>query len=122
MTGEHPGPAAPPGGEGRPRRGQEGGRRRRRTAPRESSGLKGQAYYALVAGGVFLGLLTAWQNFRVGTYVMAASMLLGAALRVGLPESRLGFLVTRKKWTDVGTMAVLGTGLAVLAFLAPRGG
>ncbi|GAB2847677.1 hypothetical protein GCM10022221_53860 [Actinocorallia aurea] len=79
-------------------------------------------YFAVVAGGVLLGLLTAWQNFRIGAYVMAASMLLGAGLRATLPESRLGFLVTRKKWTDVVTMAVLGAGLAILAFLAPRGG
>ncbi|ROO90158.1 DUF3017 family protein [Actinocorallia herbida] len=119
MTGERSGSSAPPpGGPG-----QEGGRRRRRRASaRQGSGLKAQAYYAVVAGGVFLGLFTAWQNFRVGAYVMAAALLLGAGFRATLPESRLGFLVTRKKWTDVVTMVVLGAGLAILAFLAPRGG
>ncbi|MCD0453156.1 DUF3017 domain-containing protein [Actinocorallia sp. API 0066] len=103
-----------------------GGGRRRRTAPKAKdrpslgAALRAQGAYLVVAGGVLLGLATAWQNFRAGAYVMAAALLLGAALRLTLPSDRLGFLVTRKKPTDVLTLVALGTGLAILAFLAPR--
>ncbi|WP_347683459.1 DUF3017 domain-containing protein [Actinocorallia sp. B10E7] len=77
--------------------------------------------YVLVLLGVLGGLFTSWQNFRTGAYIMAASMLCGAACRAFLPEGRLGFLVTRKKMTDITVMASLGLGLAIFAWTA-RGG
>ncbi len=83
--------------------------------------LRGHVPYALVLAGVLGGLFTSWQDFRTGAYIMAASMLCGAAFRAFLPESGLGFLATRKRVTDVTVMAVLGIGLAVFAWTA-RGG
>jgi hypothetical protein len=77
--------------------------------------------YVIVLLGVLGGLFTSWQNFRWGAYIMAASMSCGAVLRAFLPEERLGFLVTRKKATDIAVMASLGLGLAIFAWTA-RGG
>ena len=77
--------------------------------------------YVVVLLGVLGGLFASWQNFRMGAYIMAASMLCGAAFRAFLPEERLGFLVTRKKVTDITVMALLGLGLALFAWTA-RGG
>ena len=83
--------------------------------------LAGHAPYVIVLLGVLGGLFASWQNFRSGAYIMAASMLCGAACRAFLPEERLGFLVTRKRVTDITVMASLGLGLAFFAWTA-RGG
>ncbi|WP_106403442.1 DUF3017 domain-containing protein [Actinocorallia populi] len=83
--------------------------------------LAGHVPYAIVLVGVLGGLFASWQNFRLGAYIMAASMLCAAAFRAFLPEERLGFLVTRKRVTDITVMALLGLGLALFAWTAPGG-
>jgi hypothetical protein len=74
----------------------------------------------LVLAGVVAGLAVAGLggDFRGGAYVISASMLLGAVARAVLRESRAGMLATRKRTTDVITMAGLGLIMAVLAWQA----
>lgn len=60
----------------------------------------------------------------VGGVVMGASFLLGAVLRVVLPEERAGGLAVRSKTVDAATLVVLGL-TVLLAFISvdlrPRG-
>jgi hypothetical protein len=68
-----------------------------------------------VAGLVIIGQ----RQFREGSVVLAAGLLLGAWLRALLPERLVGLLRLRSRFTDVLVLAVFGLGTAVLALAVP---
>lgn len=97
--------------------------RRRRTGPPhlgDTPGRLAQLPYFLVLAGVAAGLAVAGpgNDFRVGAYVISASILFGSVARAVLKESQVGMLATRKRTTDVITMAGLGLIMALLAWQA----
>jgi hypothetical protein len=77
--------------------------------------------FALVCVGVLVGLavVVLLDRFRRGTLVMAGAVLLGAWLRVLLPEEQLGLLRVRGRAFDVVTLLALGLGLSVVALVVP---
>jgi hypothetical protein len=77
--------------------------------------------FALVCLGALAGLavVVLLDRFRRGTLVMAGAVLLGAWLRVLLPDEQLGLLRVRGRAFDVVTMLALGLGLSVVALVVP---
>ncbi|MCT9007584.1 DUF3017 domain-containing protein [Streptomyces rhizosphaerihabitans] len=70
-----------------------------------------------VLSAVALGLLlTALDLFRVGTILIGAALLAGAAMRWILPS--VGMLAVRSRFTDMLTYGVLGIAIVVLALMA----
>ncbi|MER5435645.1 DUF3017 domain-containing protein [Streptomyces sp. NPDC002588] len=70
-----------------------------------------------VSGLVALGLLiTALDQFRVGTIVIGVALLTGAVLRWLLPG--VGMLAVRSRFTDIVTYILLGTAIVLLAMMA----
>jgi hypothetical protein len=57
---------------------------------------------------------------RAGTLAMSGAMFAASIARLVLPESRIGMIASRKRLTDVVTLAALGAGLMVAGLaLAP---
>jgi hypothetical protein len=54
-----------------------------------------------------------------GTLALAGAMFVAAIARLALPDGWAGPLASRKRVTDVVTMAALGTGLLVAVLLSP---
>jgi Protein of unknown function (DUF3017) len=77
--------------------------------------------FAVVCAGVLVGLgvVVLLDRFRRGTLVMAGAVLLGAWLRVLLPERQVGLLRVRGRLFDTATLLVLGVGLSVVALVVP---
>ncbi|MHC5907867.1 DUF3017 domain-containing protein [Streptomyces sp. S6] len=70
-----------------------------------------------VSGLVALGLLiTALDQFRVGTILIGVGLLTGAVLRWLLPG--VGMLAVRSRFTDIVTYGVLGLAIVLLALMA----
>lgn len=61
-------------------------------------------------------VLTASDRFRVGAVTVGAALLLGALLRLVLPE--VGMLAVRSRFTDAVVLSVLGGAIALLALMA----
>lgn len=102
-------PARPPG------RTEPARRARRLRRPPE-------APLTAVIGGVAVGLLLAYlHHFRIGSLLMALSVLAGAAMRLVLPERDAGLFAVRSRGFDVVTLATLGLGLLVFALVVPPG-
>lgn len=81
-----------------------------------------EAPLAAVVGGVAVGLLFAYlHHFRIGSLLMALSVLAGAAMRLVLPARDAGLLAVRSRGFDVVTLATLGLGLLVFALVVPPG-
>jgi hypothetical protein len=74
----------------------------------------------VLVGVVAALLLVAFNSFRLGAVLLAASVLLAAFLRLLLPDEDAGLLVVRTKRIDVGLLAVMGVALSVLAFWVPE--
>lgn len=55
------------------------------------------------------------QAFRIGTMLVGAALLTGAALRRGLPS--VGMLAVRSRFTDMVTYGLLGTAIVLLALM-----
>ncbi|GAB3659439.1 hypothetical protein GCM10027589_20610 [Actinocorallia lasiicapitis] len=95
--------------------------RRRRTVPTSKKtdvqGWSAQWPYLVVLTALIVGLLTCWSSYKAGALLISAGLLFGAGARFAMPESRVGFLATRRRWPDVITMAVLGLGIGVLALI-----
>lgn len=71
-------------------------------------------------GGVGIGLaVVALHHFKSGCVVMSAALLLGAVLRLVLPEERAGLLAVRGRVFDVATMVTLGVLIIVAALVVP---
>jgi hypothetical protein len=56
---------------------------------------------------------------RGGTLALAGVMFAAALARLALPENRVGLLASRKRRTDVVTLAALATGLLAAGLLLP---
>ena len=75
---------------------------------------------ALVLLAVVVSLVVvATGEFRAGSVLLGGSAILAMFLRLFLQEDEAGLLAVRTKAIDVATLAVLGVGLALLAFLVP---
>jgi len=59
------------------------------------------------------------QAAKGGTLALAGVMSAAALARLALPESRVGLLASRKRLTDVVTLAALATGLLAAGLLLP---
>jgi hypothetical protein len=70
------------------------------------------------------GVYLAWRQGSAGggqgAVVGGVALLAGALLRLALPARLVGLLGTRKRVTDVLTLAVLGTGLIIAGLVLPR--
>ena len=79
--------------------------------------------YLLVLGCAVFGLAWIWAGgahaAKGGTLALAGAMFVAAFARLVLPESSAGLLASRKRVTDVVTMAALGTGLLAAVLLSP---
>jgi hypothetical protein len=65
---------------------------------------------------VALGLvIVATDHWARGTVVLAAGMLLGAGLRLALPERRAGLLVVRSRTFDVAALTGVAAAMVVIA-------
>ncbi|MFJ9718313.1 DUF3017 domain-containing protein [Streptomyces sp. NPDC101213] len=91
-----------------------------RAAPGDAPAPARQWPILAVLGLVALGLLvTALDQFRVGTILIGAALLGGAALRWFLPG--VGMLAVRSRFTDIATYGVLGAAIVLLALMAQPG-
>lgn len=68
----------------------------------------------LVTVGIGL-LVTAFDQFRVGTMLIGVALLAGGVLRWLLPD--VGMLAVRSRFTDIVTYGVLGTAIVMLAMM-----
>jgi Protein of unknown function (DUF3017) len=93
------------------------------TARRDRPGTVGWLAYLVVLGLVAADLIWLWAGgahaAKGGTLALAGAMFVAAFARLALPESRVGLLASRKRVTDVVTMAALGTGLLAAVLLSP---
>lgn len=88
---------------------------------RQRSAIARQWPIAVVLAGVVVALLlVAFNSFRLGAVLLAASVLLAAFLRLLLPAQDAGLLVVRSKRIDVSLLVVMGVALSVLAFWVPE--
>ncbi|WP_308402739.1 DUF3017 domain-containing protein [Streptomyces sp. AC550_RSS872] len=88
-----------------------------RAAPGDAPAPARQWPVLLVLGMVAVGLLiTALDEFRVGTLVIGSALLVGAVLRWFLPS--VGMLAVRSRFTDIVTYGVLGLSIVLLALMA----
>ncbi|MFI1209024.1 DUF3017 domain-containing protein [Streptomyces sp. NPDC020802] len=88
-----------------------------RAAPRDAPAPARQWPILAVTGLVGLGLLlTALDQFKVGTLLIGVALLVGAAMRWMLPD--VGMLAVRSRFTDLVTYGVLGVTIALLAMMA----
>jgi len=75
---------------------------------------------ALVLLGIAAGLVVlSFYDFRAGSVVLGAAVILGAALRTVLPHDRAGLLAIRSRPIDLVTMYGLGIALTTVAMLVP---
>jgi hypothetical protein len=75
---------------------------------------------ALVLLGLMIGLVVlTFYNFRVGSIVLGAAIIFGAALRTVLTHERAGLLAIRSRPVDLVTMYGLGLALTTVAVLVP---
>jgi len=89
----------------------------------DRTGAGGWLAYLIVLGFVAADLVWLWAGgahaAKGGTLALAGAMFVAALARLVLPESRAGLLASRKRVTDVVTMAALGTGLLAAVLLSP---
>jgi hypothetical protein len=74
-----------------------------------------------VLAGVGLGLIViAFHHFRIGSLLIAFSVLGAAVLRLLVPSRFVGLLAVRGRAVDVATMSALGGVLVGVALAVPR--
>src|SRR5208282_4199824 len=80
-------------------------------------GIVGVIPYLIVLACTVAGLYIAWRQGSAGggrgAVVAGIALLVGAGVRLALPTRLAGLLSTRKRVTDVLTLAVFGVGLVV---------
>lgn len=81
----------------------------------------GGLVYLVVVAATGAGLLVvAFGPWRRGVMLIGAALLLGAVMRVLLPEAEAGMLrVRRSRWIDLVMLAGVGVALIVLAVVIP---
>ena len=90
---------------------------------RDDGGIVGVIPYLIVLVCVVAGLYIAWSQGSGGGHgavVGGVAVLVAALVRLALPARLVGLLGTRKRATDVVTLAVLGVGLVVVGLVLPR--
>jgi hypothetical protein len=94
----------------------------KRTGP--DAGIAGALPLLAVLVVVAAGVCVAWRLGSAGGgeggVLAGAALLAGAVARLLLPARLAGLLATRKRATDVLTLAVLGAGLLVVGLVLPR--
>ena len=97
--------------------------RRRTPANRGRDGAGGWLPYLIIVAGVAAVCAWLWVGgthaAKGGTLALAGAMFVAAFARLVLPESSAGLLASRKRVTDVVTMAALGIGLLAAVLLSP---
>jgi Protein of unknown function (DUF3017) len=78
------------------------------------------AVLVAVVAGVYLAWHQGSGGAGMGGAIAGSALLAGAAVRLLLPPSVAGLLVTRTRATDVVTLAVLGASLLVAGLVLPR--
>jgi len=90
----------------------------------DNGGIVGVVPYLIVLVCVIAGLYIAWSQGSngggQGAVVGGVALLVAALVRLALPAKLVGLLGTRKRVTDVVTLAVLGAGLIVAGLVLPR--
>jgi hypothetical protein len=75
---------------------------------------------AVVLAGVIAALtIVALDHFRVGSLILAASLVLAFVLRAVLPQDRVGMLAVRSKPVDLAVLGSLSAALVVFALWVP---
>jgi hypothetical protein len=75
---------------------------------------------AVVLLGVVASLgVVALDRFRLGSLMLAASLVLAFVLRLVLPNDRAGMLAVRSKRVDLIVLGTLGGALVIFALLVP---
>lgn len=75
---------------------------------------------AVVLLGVAASLgVVALDRFRLGSLMLAASLVLAFVLRLVLPNDRAGMLAVRSKRVDLIVLGALGGALVIFALLVP---
>jgi hypothetical protein len=91
---------------------------------RDDGGIVAVIPYLVVLVCVVVGLYIAWRQGSAGggrgAVVGGVALLVAALVRLALPARLAGLLGTRKRVTDVLTLAVLGAGLVVAGLVLPR--
>jgi hypothetical protein len=91
---------------------------------RDDGGTVGVIPYLVVLVCTAAGLYIAWRQGSAGggrgALVAGIALLVAALVRLALPARLVGLLGTRKRVTDVLTLAVLGAGLIVAGLVLPR--
>ncbi|MEG8276944.1 DUF3017 domain-containing protein [Streptomyces sp. AHA2] len=120
-------PVSAPDAEGRPRRvtrrfplftkdtarPEGGGRAASGDAPAPARQWPLLAVLCLAGAGL---LVTAFDQFRIGTLLIGVALLGGGVLRWLLPD--VGMLAVRSRFTDIATYGVLGVVIVLLALMA----
>jgi DUF3017 family protein len=86
-------------------------------------GIVGVIPYLVVLVCVVAGLYIAWSQGSAGgkgAVVGGVALLIAAFVRLALPARLAGLLGTRKRVTDVLTLAVIGAGLIIAGLVLPR--
>ena len=73
-----------------------------------------------VAAGLVVSLLGE-ATWRLGGYLIGASLLVGALERILLPDRQAGLLEVRSKPFDVVVLAITGVAILVLSYYVPEG-
>jgi DUF3017 family protein len=91
---------------------------------RDDGGIVGVIPYLVVLVCVVAGWYIAWSQGSAGggrgAVVGGIALLVAALVRLALPARLAGLLGTRKRVTDVLTLAVLGAGLIIAGLVLPR--
>lgn len=75
---------------------------------------------AIVLAGVVAALaVVAFDRFRLGSLMLAASLVLAFVLRLLLPADRIGMLAVRSKRVDLVVLGTLAAALVVFALWVP---
>jgi DUF3017 family protein len=90
--------------------------------PGSAAGVLGWVPYLIVLAGAGLGMFLAVQGAKyaaLGTGLLGGSLLIGALLRLALPERYAGLLATRRKASDVLAFAAFGVAVLTVALTLP---
>lgn len=91
---------------------------------RKDAGIVGVIPLLAVLVAVIAGVYITWSQGSAGagkgSIVGGTALFAGAAARLLLPAGLAGLLTTRKRMTDVITLAVLGVSLLVTGLVLPR--
>ena len=68
-----------------------------------------------------VGLALMFIDFRLGTSILAGSVITALVMRLVLPTRRAGLLVVRTRTIDSVVLSIIAGGLLLLAIITPAG-